>query len=61
MKSMVDFARTSAGGGFEINEEGGDRLLKAIDGFQNWIDDRSEMIGWLGRSGSSVPATTPRR
>lgn len=47
MDSMADFARTAAEGGFEITREGGDHLLKAIDGFQDWIDDRSEIIGML--------------
>jgi hypothetical protein len=47
MESMVKFAKTAAEGGFEISKEGGDHLIKAIDGFQDWIDDRSELIGML--------------
>lgn len=47
MDSMVDFAKTAAEGGFEITEEGGDHLLKAIDKFQNWLDDQSDRIYML--------------
>jgi hypothetical protein len=47
MESMVNFAKTAAEGGFEISEKGGDHLLKAIDDFQNWINDQSHRIGLL--------------
>jgi hypothetical protein len=45
MESMANFAKTAAEGGFEISNEGGTHLIKAIDDFQNWLDDRSEIIG----------------
>jgi hypothetical protein len=47
MESMVNFARTAAEGGFEISEKGGQHLLKAIDDFQNWINDQSDRIWTL--------------
>jgi hypothetical protein len=44
MESMAKFAKTAAEGGFEISKEGGDHLIKAIDDFQNWVDDQSEIL-----------------
>jgi hypothetical protein len=47
MESMVKFAKTAAEGGFEISKEGGAHLIEAIDGFQDWIDQNSHVIGLL--------------
>jgi hypothetical protein len=47
MNSMAEFARTAAAGGFEISEEGGGHLIKAIDDFQKWISDQSDLLGTL--------------
>ncbi|MBP2320954.1 hypothetical protein JOF56_001339 [Kibdelosporangium banguiense] len=47
MTSMIEFAKLAAQGGFEISREGGDHLLKAIDGFQDWINDQSDRIRLL--------------
>jgi hypothetical protein len=47
MDSMANFANTAAAGGFEVSDTGGEPLLKAIDGFQRWVDDHSDRITML--------------
>jgi hypothetical protein len=47
--SMAAFAASAADGGFEVNEAGGERLIKAIDDFQAWIADQSTSIWYLAQ------------
>jgi hypothetical protein len=44
MDSMNAFAGAAASGGFEVSEKAGTDLLGAIDDFQHWIDDRSDLM-----------------
>lgn len=47
MESMSAFAQTAASGEVEVSEEGGKGLIKVIDDFQEWIDQRSFQIRTL--------------
>lgn len=40
-ESMAKFASAAASGGFEVSPEGGDALIRAIDGFTAWVDENS--------------------
>jgi hypothetical protein len=47
MDSMNAFAGAAASGGFEVSEKAGNDLIGAINGFQEWLNERSDLLMYL--------------
>ncbi|MBP2322383.1 hypothetical protein JOF56_002768 [Kibdelosporangium banguiense] len=47
--SMNSFANTAAAGGFEVSAEGGDAMIKAITGFQDWVNSEIRTVDRLAQ------------
>jgi hypothetical protein len=48
-ESMAQFASMATDGGFEVNQAGGDALLKAIHKMQDWVNSASSDLQLLAQ------------